>query len=405
MKTCKLLLITLLSMLFILGSFSICFAEQVKIPEIFISTGSVTGGWYQIGALIAEWTNQKVEGNPITAYQVIVSRSYKDQELLNTVGPQGKHLWWFTLDAEVSGQDGAFQLKNLPAGEYLILPKLDSNIYEWPYENVILQEGQSAKKVIIAPAKQIFYGRVLYEDGTPVYVPPPWPDAKTHVTLWLYFGMGIGLGAVDKEGYFKIALEDKRVEKLKSGESYLSISIPNPNTEGSGRPVGMFPFDLLGKDKSSAGVLKVSRPDFSNQEIRSLLLMPLPKWDQFGIDLDPAELTGKRILVCFFDMNQRPSRNCINQLAKRNQELIKKELRVVAIQSSEVDEQAFDEWVKQNKIPFPVGTIEGNVEKTRFNWGVRALPWLILTNKEHLVLAEGFGVEEIDEKIKTNPTG
>lgn len=67
MKTCKLLLITLLSMLFILGSFSICFAEQVKIPEIFISTGSVTGGWYQIGALIAEWTNKKVEGNPITA--------------------------------------------------------------------------------------------------------------------------------------------------------------------------------------------------------------------------------------------------------------------------------------------------------------------------------------------------
>lgn len=67
MKTYKLLLITLLSILFILGSFSVCFADQVKIPELQISTGSPTGGWFQIGALIAEWTNQKVEGYPITA--------------------------------------------------------------------------------------------------------------------------------------------------------------------------------------------------------------------------------------------------------------------------------------------------------------------------------------------------
>lgn len=35
---------------------------------------------------------------------------------------------------------------------------------------------------------------------------------------------------------------------------------------------------------------------------------------------------------------------------------------------------------------------------TRYNWGVRSLPWMILTDKNHIVAAEGFTVSELDEK-------
>ena len=35
-----------------------------------------------------------------------------------------------------------------------------------------------------------------------------------------------------------------------------------------------------------------------------------------------------------------------------------------------------------------------------FSWGVRAQPWLILTDKEHVVRAEGFSVDELDDKIE-----
>ena len=56
------------------------------------------------------------------------------------------------------------------------------------------------------------------------------------------------------------------------------------------------------------------------------------------------------------------------------------------------------EWVEKNKIPFPVGMIKGDEEKTRFTWGVRPLPWLILTDKKHIVTAEGFNLDELDEK-------
>jgi len=68
MRISKLLLFLILSIIFIFGSFSICSAdEQEEIPEIVIHTGTPTGGWYQMGAQISEWTNKQVKGFPITA--------------------------------------------------------------------------------------------------------------------------------------------------------------------------------------------------------------------------------------------------------------------------------------------------------------------------------------------------
>jgi hypothetical protein len=70
------------------------------------------------------------------------------------------------------------------------------------------------------------------------------------------------------------------------------------------------------------------------------------------------------------------------------------------VQASKVDENALHEWVKANKIPFAVGMIQGDEEKTRFAWGVKSLPWLILTDRQHIVRAEGFALNELDDKIK-----
>ena len=44
--------------------------------------------------------------------------------------------------------------------------------------------------------------------------------------------------------------------------------------------------------------------------------------------------------------------------------------------------------------------IEGDEEKVRFNWGVKSLPWLIFTDTNYIVQAEGIGIDELDERIK-----
>ncbi len=131
----------------------------------------------------------------------------------------------------------------------------------------------------------------------------------------------------------------------------------------------------------------------------SLMRKPLPELKDLKINLSPADVSDKMMLVCFWDMQQRPSRHCVRQLSTRAQELKVKDVVVVAVQASKVDEKALNEWVKKYNIPFPVGMAQGNEEETRFNWGVRSLPWLILTDAEHIVRAEGFGLEELDEKL------
>ena len=127
---------------------------------------------------------------------------------------------------------------------------------------------------------------------------------------------------------------------------------------------------------------------------------PLPDLKDLKIEIPVDDSDSKMILVCFWDMEQRPSRNCIRQLAKQAEQLKQKGIIIVAVQASKVDENTLNDWVKKYKIPFPVGIVQGDDEKTRFAWGVRSLPWLILTDKEYVVRREGFGLEELAGKIK-----
>jgi len=132
----------------------------------------------------------------------------------------------------------------------------------------------------------------------------------------------------------------------------------------------------------------------------SLLGKALPDLKQLKIDLPSEDSENKIILVCFWDMQQRPSRHCVTEVAKQAEQLKQKGVTIVAVQASKIDASALKEWVEKYNITFPVGAVEGDVEKTNFAWGVRSLPWLILTNRSHTVTAEGFAVSGLTNKIK-----
>ncbi len=140
--------------------------------------------------------------------------------------------------------------------------------------------------------------------------------------------------------------------------------------------------------------------DYRPKNPQSLLGKLLPSLEDFGLRLSQVRDSNNTIVICFWDMEQRPSRHCITQLAKQADQLKEKGMTVVAVQASKVDENTLNEWVKKNNIPFPVGMVQGDEEKTRFAWGVKALPWLILTDRRHVVVAEGFALTELENKIK-----
>jgi protocatechuate 3,4-dioxygenase beta subunit len=143
----------------------------------------------------------------------------------------------------------------------------------------------------------------------------------------------------------------------------------------------------------------IVRPNLT--EAQSLVGSALPEFDGIKIELSADRTSDKAMLVCFFDMNQRPSRNCVQQLNKRAEELKTKDISIVAVQTSKVEQDALNEWIKGQNISFPVGMVSNDEQAIRFTWGIKSLPWLILTDTNHIVRAEGFALAELDEKLKS----
>ena len=132
----------------------------------------------------------------------------------------------------------------------------------------------------------------------------------------------------------------------------------------------------------------------------SLVGKALPDLNGIEIDFNPGQYKDKMILVCFWDINQRPSRNCMSRLAGRAEQLREKSVILVAIQTSKTNKNALDQWTRENNISFSSGMVGVDEKKTLFAWGVKSLPWLILTDRIHVVRAEGFGLSELDAKYE-----
>ena len=88
------------------------------------------------------------------------------------------------------------------------------------------------------------------------------------------------------------------------------------------------------------------------------------------------------------------------QLSKRVQQLKAKDVSVIAVQASKVEQDVLNGWLKDQNIPFQVGMVQSDEQAIRLTWGVKSLPWLILTDSRHLVIDAGFGLNDLDDKIK-----
>ncbi len=183
---------------------------------------------------------------------------------------------------------------------------------------------------------------------------------------------------------------------------------------------GRFAFTRIGKgpirlqagfssDPNGSGYLKAQAGDHEvkivlgqtlvHERYESLLDKALPDLSGLGVDSDKVETENKAILLCFFDMQQRPSRHVVAQLSKKAEMLGSKGIVTVIVDVSGAGEDEFDRWVTKQKITYWTGAIRENWSEKRLKWGVRALPWLVLTNPDHQVSAEGFDLNQLDEKI------
>lgn len=125
----------------------------------------------------------------------------------------------------------------------------------------------------------------------------------------------------------------------------------------------------------------------------------LPDLAGLGLDVAADKAKGCKLLICFFDMEQRPARNCVEELAKRAATLKDQGVSVFAIAERGVGSDKLQAWAKEAGVAFPLGITAGDPAEVRFAWAARSLPWLILTDENHVVVAEGFGLDELNAKI------
>jgi protocatechuate 3,4-dioxygenase beta subunit len=123
----------------------------------------------------------------------------------------------------------------------------------------------------------------------------------------------------------------------------------------------------------------------------------LPDLKELG--LSALETGNKPLLLCFCDIDQRPSRRCLSDLAGKSDLLASRGVTLLIVQVSQIDMGKHQTWLKDNKTAASIHVLEGDFQARKTAWGVRSLPWLILTDQNHIVTAEGFAVEELAAKV------
>jgi hypothetical protein len=163
------------------------------------------------------------------------------------------------------GRDERTEFINLPAGDYRLDARSPNDNIKSHRQYFTLVEGQTATVTATLtrrePKKTTFYGRVLYEDGNPAVLElPPRPRSGVRVGIYPPTMDDAGPFKVDNQGYFAAELEEDDWERFRSGDGELRIYHPSYEQRSTSSKAGTFAHQLLAREKSSAGTVKIKRP-------------------------------------------------------------------------------------------------------------------------------------------------
>jgi len=129
---------------------------------------------------------------------------------------------------------------------------------------------------------------------------------------------------------------------------------------------------------------------------------PLSDLTELEIAFDPRRIENKQALVCLVDITQRPSQCSLSHLNNIQDFCRRKGVALVCIQVTPIEEETLAAWKKENKITLPIEILPGDGETVQQQWGVRSLPWLTLTDRDHRITEEGFQTARVGQFIKDN---
>jgi hypothetical protein len=123
----------------------------------------------------------------------------------------------------------------------------------------------------------------------------------------------------------------------------------------------------------------------------------IPELRYLHLEKIQGKAKGKAILLCFCDLNQPASQQYVMSLREQVHSL---DGIVVALIDCSGSGAARNSSRITGRISFPIGVIDRHVDKLRRAWGVKQMPHLVLTDREHVVKAEGLALTELDEMLR-----
>jgi protocatechuate 3,4-dioxygenase beta subunit len=282
-----------------------------------------------------------------------------------------------SLSEEVTRADatGHFEIKTLPPGaRYTVWARAKG--YGRSQQNVEDESGTNRFELepfVLKVADQVLAGQVLNEKDMPL--------SGVHVNL-SGENQPDESATTDREGRFRFKVCEGTVQLFANSQSG---GYANTSAEAGDTNVIL----QIGRSEPYA------RPA---QRVSSLKGKPLPDLTTMGLAADAAP-SGKPILLCLLDVEQRPSRRMARLLAEQHDALREKGVTVLAVQAVITGAEALKEWQAASPVPFPVGRVSEKSPSVKWATDQESLPWLILTDAAGRVVAEGFPLEELEAKL------
>jgi protocatechuate 3,4-dioxygenase beta subunit len=274
--------------------------------------------------------------------------------------------------------DGRFEIKGLPAdGQYYVVAT--ANGRGQGQQNI---ESDSATNRMELPpfvlklADRVLAGQVLNADDKPV--------SGVNVTLNGGDGQPSGYMTTDSQGRFHFKVCEGQVRLFAYSQS--GGGNAQATAEAGDTNVTMTLTSNMGNARQAP-------------RRASLKGSPLPDLAAVNLATDAAS-ANQPVLLCLFDAGQRPSRHVVSQLEQQTAALKQQNICVLGIQAAVTSDEIFNDWKTASPVSFPVGRMPEKSDKTKWATSVPALPWLILTDAGHRVVAEGFALDTLDAELK-----
>ena len=233
---------------------------------------------------------------------------------------------------------------------------------------------------VLKPADRVIAGQVLDVNDKPV--------SGVNVSLMNVItpgeGQPEGNTTTDRNGKFRLQVCEGQVRlyaNAQSGNGYAQATVEAGDT------------NIVINLRSSSGNIR------QTPSRASLKGSPLPDLTTVNLTADAASV-GQPVLLCLFDAGQRPSRHAVNLLEQQAAALRQKNVRVLGVQAAITGDDVFNNWKTASPVSFPVGRMTEKSAKSKWASDVPALPWLLLADANHRIVAEGFSLDELDAQIQ-----